>query len=190
MLACPSELTSTPDIWCLVFEAVCCAGGCLVDAEGGGGARLGAVGAHDPGTAPAGPRPIARWALGDQCLLQNRSNIQRCFKGRAAACRSCDKVYCCAGVCSAAVAALIALITPLPYSADFRPYFTIHDPAFAQLASQQLPTNANSLPRLLGVTNLFFLKVQPNLLLFAACAPAAKDIVITVQRCLCQYDNV
>ena len=112
------------------------------------------------------------------------------FKGRAAACRSCDKVYCCAGVCSAAVAALIALITPLPYSADFRPYFTIHDPAFAQLASQQLPTNANSLPRLLGVTNLFFLKVQPNLLLFAACAPAAKDIVITVQRCLCQYDNV
>lgn len=53
----------------------------------------------------------------------------------------------------------MALITPLPYSADFRPYFTIHDPDFAHLASQQLPSNTNSLPRLLGVTNLFFLKV-------------------------------
>ncbi len=67
--------------------------------------------------------------------------------------------HCNAGVCSAAVAALVALITPLPYSADFRPYFTIHDPDFEHLASQQLPSNTNSLPRLLGVTNLFFLKV-------------------------------
>lgn len=63
-----------------------------------------------------------------------------------------------AGACSAAVAALISLITPLPYAADFRPYFTIHDSVFAQL-SQELPSNANSLPRLLGVTNLYFLKV-------------------------------
>ncbi|CAL8466888.1 g6424 [Coccomyxa elongata] len=66
------------------------------------------------------------------------------------------------GVCSAAVAALVALITPLPYSADFRPYFTIHDPDFAHLASKQLPSNTNSLPRLLGVTNLFFLKALPT----------------------------
>jgi hypothetical protein len=57
------------------------------------------------------------------------------------------------------VAALIALVTPLPYSADFRPYFTIHDAAFAKLASGQLPDAANGLPRLLGVTNLYFLKV-------------------------------
>ena len=63
-------------------------------------------------------------------------------------------------MCSAAVAALIALITPLPYSADFRPYFTIHDAAFAGLASGQLPDAANGLPRLLGVTNLYFLKVR------------------------------
>lgn len=62
-------------------------------------------------------------------------------------------------MCSAAVAALVALITPLPYSADFRPYFTIHDAAFAELASGQLPNAANGLPRLLGVTNLYFLKV-------------------------------
>jgi len=60
------------------------------------------------------------------------------------------------------VAALIALITPLPFSADFRPYFTIHDPSFATLAAQQLPSNSNSLPRLLGVTNLYFLKVLPS----------------------------
>jgi hypothetical protein len=32
--------------------------------------------------------------------------------------------------CSTAVSCLLALITPLPYSADFRPYFTIHDSAF------------------------------------------------------------
>ncbi len=69
-------------------------------------------------------------------------------------------VWFCAGMCSAAVAALIALITPLPYSADFRPYFTIHDPAFAHLAAQELPSNTNGLPRVLGVTNLYFLKVS------------------------------
>ena len=69
-------------------------------------------------------------------------------------------VWCVAGMCSAAVAALIALITPLPYSADFRPYFTIHDPAFVRLAAQELPSNTNGLPRVLGVTNLYFLKVS------------------------------
>ena len=87
--------------------------------------------------------------------------------------QSCSGVFYHAGVCSAAVAALVALITPLPYSADFRPYFTIHDPAFAHLASQQLPTNANSLPRLLGVTNLFFLKVPPDPLPAKAASAAA-----------------
>ncbi len=65
-------------------------------------------------------------------------------------------------MCSAAVAALVALITPLPYSADFRPYFTIHDPAFARLASGALPSAANGLPRLLGITNLYFLKARSH----------------------------
>ncbi len=58
------------------------------------------------------------------------------------------------------MAALISLITPLPYAADFRPYFTIHDSVFLQLSAQELPSNSNSLPRLLGVTNLYFLKVR------------------------------
>lgn len=65
-----------------------------------------------------------------------------------------------AGMCSAAVAALVALVTPLPYSADFRPYFTIHDPAFARLAGGALPSASNGLPRLLGITNLYFLKAR------------------------------
>lgn len=65
----------------------------------------------------------------------------------------------CAGEASAAVAALISMISPLPYSADFRPYFTIHDEDFGALAGGQLPDNSNALPRLLGVTNLYFLKV-------------------------------
>ena len=65
------------------------------------------------------------------------------------------------GGASAAVAALISLITPLPYSADFRPFFTIHDEDFGSLASGQLPDGGSALPRLLGVTNLYFLKVPP-----------------------------
>lgn len=58
------------------------------------------------------------------------------------------------------MAALVALVTPLPYSADFRPYFTIHDAAFARMAGGQLPCGANRLPRLLGITNLYILKVR------------------------------
>ena len=53
-------------------------------------------------------------------------------------------------------------MTPMPYTADFRPYYTIHDRTFSQLAAQQLPSNSNALPRLLGVTNLYFLKVCFN----------------------------
>ena len=61
------------------------------------------------------------------------------------------------------MAALISMISPLPYSADFRPYFTIHDEDFGALAGGQLPDNSNALPRLLGVTNLYFLKVACHL---------------------------
>ena len=64
-----------------------------------------------------------------------------------------------AGACSAAVAALLSLLAPFPYSLDWRPYFTIHDPAFARLAAGELPTAANALPMCMGVTNLYFLKV-------------------------------
>ncbi|KAK9831905.1 hypothetical protein WJX81_007718 [Elliptochloris bilobata] len=65
------------------------------------------------------------------------------------------------GECSATVAALVALVTPLPFAADFRPYFTIHDPAFARMAGGQLPSGANRLPCLLGITNLYILKAVP-----------------------------
>ncbi|WIA40728.1 hypothetical protein OEZ86_004417 [Tetradesmus obliquus] len=40
---------------------------------------------------------------------------------------------------SAAVAALMGLIAPLPYAADYRPYFTIHDPDFVALSRGKLP---------------------------------------------------
>ncbi|XP_071903474.1 uncharacterized protein [Coffea arabica] len=39
--------------------------------------------------------------------------------------------------CSEAVAGLVSLVAPLLCSVDFRPYFTIHDPEFAQLNSLQ-----------------------------------------------------
>lgn len=63
------------------------------------------------------------------------------------------------GACSSAVAALLALLAPFPYSLDYRPYFTIHDAAFVRLAAGEAPTAANGLPMLLGLTNLYFLKV-------------------------------
>ncbi len=58
------------------------------------------------------------------------------------------------------MAALLSLLAPFPYSQDFRPYFTIHDPAFARLALGTLPTPTNGLPLLLGITNMYFLKVR------------------------------
>ncbi|DBA67049.1 TPA: hypothetical protein ACH3X2_001381 [Trebouxia sp. C0005] len=54
------------------------------------------------------------------------------------------------GECSTAVAALIALVSPLPYSADFRPYFTIHDPDFQAMTSPEPAPSSTNLPRLLG----------------------------------------
>ncbi|KAJ9516005.1 hypothetical protein QJQ45_016820 [Haematococcus lacustris] len=68
--------------------------------------------------------------------------------------------------CSAAVAALISLTAPLPYARDFRPYYTIHDPGFAALANGGLPGGGGQqggepeLPCLLGVTNLYFVRVE------------------------------
>ncbi len=73
------------------------------------------------------------------------------------------------------MAALISLITPLPYAADFRPYFTIHDSVFLQLSAQELPSNSNSLPRLLGVTNLYFLKVGCRCLNVCARHPCGRN---------------
>lgn len=66
------------------------------------------------------------------------------------------------GDCSNAVAALVSLMAPLPYSADFRPYFTIHDVAFAPMSAGELPSHTNGLPRLIGVTNLYFVKALPK----------------------------
>lgn len=59
------------------------------------------------------------------------------------------------------------MLAPLPYAPDFRPYLTIHDPCFAGLAAGALPGPGNSLPSLLGVTNLYFVKALstwPNVL--------------------------
>ncbi|XVF12336.1 hypothetical protein REPUB_Repub08aG0107600 [Reevesia pubescens] len=63
--------------------------------------------------------------------------------------------------CCEAVASLVSLVAPLLCSVDFRPYFTIHDPEFAQLNSLQ--EGDKYPPMVLGVTNLFFLKALRNI---------------------------
>ncbi|XP_060968098.1 uncharacterized protein LOC115709840 isoform X2 [Cannabis sativa] len=63
--------------------------------------------------------------------------------------------------CCEAVASLVSLVAPLLYSVDFRPYFTIHNPEFAQLNS--LREGDMFPPMILGVTNLFFLKSLRNI---------------------------
>ncbi|XP_077278090.1 protein DENND6A isoform X2 [Temnothorax americanus] len=56
--------------------------------------------------------------------------------------------------CSEMVQALIAMIAPLKYCADHRPYFTIHDSEF-----KEYTTDSPSPPAvILGVTNPFFAK--------------------------------
>ncbi|KAE8740694.1 hypothetical protein FOCC_FOCC013785 [Frankliniella occidentalis] len=56
--------------------------------------------------------------------------------------------------CSDMVQALVSIITPLMYCADFRPYFTIHDSEF-----KEYTTRAHAPPPvILGVTNPFFAK--------------------------------
>lgn len=63
--------------------------------------------------------------------------------------------------CCEAVAGLVSLVAPLLYSVDFRPYFTIHDPEFANLNCIQ--EGSPFPPMVLGVTNLFFLKALRNM---------------------------
>jgi hypothetical protein len=91
-----------------------------------------------------------------------------------------------AGEASAAVAALISMISPLPYSADFRPYFTIHDEDFGALAGGQLPDNSNALPRLLGVTNLYFLKVADCNASGIIVCPHTDHVGLSASHCLDQ----
>ncbi|XP_063220002.1 protein DENND6A isoform X2 [Bacillus rossius redtenbacheri] len=57
-------------------------------------------------------------------------------------------------MCSEMVQALISMITPLMYCADFRPYFTIHDSEFREYTTKSHAPP----PVILGVTNPFFVK--------------------------------
>ncbi|KAK7874564.1 hypothetical protein R5R35_013134 [Gryllus longicercus] len=57
-------------------------------------------------------------------------------------------------MCSEMVQALVSMIAPLMYCADYRPYFTIHDSEF-----KEYTTKAHAPPPvILGVTNPFFAK--------------------------------
>lgn len=77
------------------------------------------------------------------------------------------------GECSMAVTSLISLISPVPYSEDFRPYYTIHDSTFHELImAHEVFQKAGGrpgelqlephLPKLIGLTNLYFLKALPT----------------------------
>lgn len=69
-------------------------------------------------------------------------------------------------IVSSSVSACMDLIFPLPYGADYRPYYTIHDEEFSRV---QNPENCgrDGNPTLIGVTNTYFLKAcgaWPNIL--------------------------
>ncbi|XP_044740798.1 protein DENND6A [Chrysoperla carnea] len=57
-------------------------------------------------------------------------------------------------LCSQTVLALVGMISPLVYSGDYRPYFTIHDSEFKEFTSGLREAPA----AILGVTNPFFSK--------------------------------
>ncbi|MFQ6632740.1 hypothetical protein Gotur_010766 [Gossypium turneri] len=81
--------------------------------------------------------------------------------------------------CCEAVASLVSLVAPLLCSVDFRPYFTIHDPDFAQLNALQ--EGDKYPPMVLGVTNLFFLKALryiPHIVSVGSPAPSSSRVTI------------
>ncbi|KAG8379375.1 hypothetical protein BUALT_Bualt07G0082100 [Buddleja alternifolia] len=81
--------------------------------------------------------------------------------------------------CCEAVAGLVSLVAPLLFSVDFRPYFTIHDPEFANLNSLQ--EGSSFPPMILGVTNLFFLKALRNMPhIVSVGSPAANSNRVTI----------
>ncbi|ALC48363.1 CG3309 [Drosophila busckii] len=60
--------------------------------------------------------------------------------------------------CSQMVQALVAVIAPLEYCAELRPYFTIHDSEFKEFTQEY--SSSNRVPAvILGVTNPFFVKL-------------------------------
>lgn len=59
-------------------------------------------------------------------------------------------------ICSNAVLAIVSLISPVEYTGDIRPYFTIFDPDFRDI--QTHTENRTLGPMIIGVTNPFFLK--------------------------------
>ncbi|KAH8387348.1 hypothetical protein KR093_006495 [Drosophila rubida] len=60
--------------------------------------------------------------------------------------------------CSHMVQSLVAVIAPLEYCAEARPYFTIHDSEFKEFTQEA--SNRSSCPAvMLGVTNPFFVKL-------------------------------
>jgi len=63
-------------------------------------------------------------------------------------------------MCTKAVLGIMSIISPVIYSGDFRPYFTIYDPDFKYF--QDCHKNNNLGCVMLGVTNPFFLKVYKN----------------------------
>ena len=79
--------------------------------------------------------------------------------------------------------------------ADFRPYFTIHDPDFQTMASAGMTPNSSNLPRLLGVTNKYFLKVCIAhtafcLLLVNLCGAFAASLYMLSTKGLLQYPGL
>ncbi|CAD8130542.1 unnamed protein product [Paramecium sonneborni] len=75
--------------------------------------------------------------------------------------------------CSEIILGMISLISPMKFSGDYRPYFTIYDKEFQQI-NQELE---NSIVRniIIGVTNPFFLKALKKFPIIIRCDSQAQQ---------------
>lgn len=88
--------------------------------------------------------------------------------------------------CGDAVLAAVSLIAPISYGGDFRPYFTIYDGDFREIADAHDASKGVKLPSgIIGVTNPIFLKVfrhWPNLLVYSTKAAEGLSLAAPLFR--------
>lgn len=95
-------------------------------------------------------------------MLPLRKSVVKQFLRPLGECRGASGTLCTIALADTCVwtRTTCSLISPLSYGGDFRPYFTIYDRDFKEIADLHDSSKGNKLPpAILGVTNPIFLKV-------------------------------